>query len=73
MNSKIQELVKQSDWWKPLGLPSDWNEGDYVVDSVQLKKFTDSFLEQCIEILKQNDYHGEWLGEKLKEYFSESK
>ena len=34
-----------------------------------LEKFAKLFLEESIKVMTQNDYHGEWLGEKLKEHF----
>jgi hypothetical protein len=33
------------------------------------RKFAELFLLQSIEVMKQHDYHGEWLGDKLKEYW----
>jgi hypothetical protein len=29
----------------------------------------DLVIEESIKVMKENDYHGEWLGEKLKEHF----
>jgi|GEM_PF-5501973 len=36
---------------------------------VKLQKFAERVVEECIDVMKQNDYHGEWLGEKVKEHF----
>jgi len=36
-------------------------------------KFAELIVEECIEVMKQNDYHGEWLGEKIKEHFGVEK
>lgn len=33
------------------------------------RKFAELFLNESIEVMKQHDYHGEWLGDKLKEYW----
>jgi len=32
-------------------------------------KFAELIVRESIEVIKQNDYHGEWLGEKIKEHF----
>ena len=32
-------------------------------------KFAELLLEESIKVMMANDYHGEWLGEKLKEHF----
>ena len=37
--------------------------------TTQELKFAQLFLLQSIEVMKQHDYHGEWLGDKLKEYW----
>ena len=29
----------------------------------------DLVIEESIKVMMENDYHGEWLGEKLKEHF----
>lgn len=33
------EMAKQIGFWKPLGLPSDWYEDDYVVTPLALQSF----------------------------------
>jgi hypothetical protein len=33
------------------------------------QKFAEMLINESIEVMKANDYHGEWLGEKLKEHF----
>lgn len=33
------ELVNKADWYKPNGLPSDWDDRDYIVNEDQIKKF----------------------------------
>jgi len=50
MNERIRELAEQADWWKPLGLPSDWNEGDYVVSSEQMEKYAELIVRECIQV-----------------------
>jgi hypothetical protein len=33
------------------------------------ERFAKLIVEECIEVMSRNDYHGEWLGEKIKEHF----
>lgn len=32
-------------------------------------KFAELIVLECITIMKKHDYHGEWLGDKLKDHF----
>lgn len=59
MNEKIQKILKEA------GTDSSgkWMSVD------NLEKFTELFLKESITVMTENDYHGEWLGEKLKEHF----
>ena len=50
MNDRIRQLAEQADWWKPLGLPSDWDDGDYVVTKEQMKKFAELIVRECAEV-----------------------
>ena len=34
-----------------------------------LIEFAILVIDRSIKVMKKNDYHGEWLGEKIKEYF----
>ena len=34
-----------------------------------LEKFAQLIIEESIKVMKENDYHGGWLGEKVKEHF----
>jgi hypothetical protein len=58
MNERIKELALQA------GV-----EYHYI----DLEKFSKLFLEESIKVMMANDYHGEWLGEKLKEHFGFNK
>lgn len=49
MNERILELTAQANWWKPLGLPSDWHEGDYVVSPKALEKFAQLIVQECVD------------------------
>jgi hypothetical protein len=42
---------------------------EHCISHVRLQEFAELFLEESIKVMMANDYHGEWLGEKLKEHF----
>lgn len=65
MNEKIAQLAKQAN------LPS-WATDDTATVNIadRLEKFAELLLEESIQVMMQNDYHGEWLGEKIKEHFN---
>lgn len=35
----------------------------------RMQKLVSLLLEESKTVMKQHDYHGEWLGEKIKEHF----
>ena len=61
MNKLIRELAEQA-------TSHTWNGND-VTEELDEQKFAELIVRESIELLKQNDYHGEWLGEKIKEHF----
>ena len=61
MNKLIRELAEQATSYT-------WNGND-VTEELDEQKFAELIVRESIELLKQNDYHGEWLGEKIKEHF----
>jgi hypothetical protein len=72
MNTQFQSLAKQAEFefwedesWRPPGQLVDWSS-DY---DKELQKFGELVVEESIKIMKQHDYHAEWLGEKIKEHF----
>jgi hypothetical protein len=38
-------------------------------DQEGLDLFARLIIQKSIEVMVQHDYHGEWLGEKIKEHF----
>jgi len=38
-------------------------------DQEGLDLFARLIIQKSIEVMVQHDYHGEWLGKKIKEYF----
>tara|TARA_B110000285_G_scaffold18774_1_gene18227 strand:- start:1997 stop:2194 length:198 start_codon:yes stop_codon:yes gene_type:complete len=54
MNERIKDLAEQA------GLE---------MYTSQATKFVELLIQESIEVMVEHDYHGEWLGEKLKEHF----
>ena len=52
------------------GLLADgcWDQFDQY-DKEAIEKFAELIIKESIEVMKSLDYHGEWLGEKIKEHF----
>ena len=62
MNKKLRKLFRQA------GL----DDADFPIENwnnIPLEKFVELFLEESIKVMTKYDYHGEWLGQKLKEHF----
>ena len=65
MNERIQALMEQAmDPVDPYAL-----EGESGPRRLNEIKFAELIIKESIKVMMENDYHGEWLGEKLKEYF----
>jgi hypothetical protein len=64
MNSRIKELAEQAAATKKY-VPPVWQ----FFDS-ELEQFVKLLIDESITVMTQHDYHGEWLGEKLKQHFS---
>jgi len=72
MNERILELAEQA------GMTNDkfgmyFAKDKHDEDGVDLEKFAELFIKESIKVMMENDYHGEWLGEKLKEHFGVEK
>ena len=67
MNERIRELAEQSRFFPvPDETETDW---EYRAENARYEKFAELIINESIEVMMQHDYHGEWLGEKLKEHF----
>ena len=62
IHKRVEELAKQAD--------------EYLLENVQEENrsswaqvFAELIIEESIKVMKENDYHGGWLGEKVKEHF----
>jgi hypothetical protein len=68
MNDRIRALTEQAGI--TTNLDTDYFEKDMNkwVDYFS-EKFAELIVEESIKVMKENDYHGGWLGEKVKEHF----
>jgi len=64
MNERIQELYREAE--KSVAFLSNSKESKQLIIR---EKFAELIVRECIDVMKQNDYHGEWLGERIKEHF----
>ena len=67
MNERIEELAQQC-----TEQLIDYDVGT-MYDQVDYRKFAELIIKESIKVMVENDYHGEWLGEKLKEHFGVDK
>lgn len=67
MNKKIKQLATQCDAviLKDM-LPT---KQQYVFLDDDLERFVNLILAEAIQVMETHDYHGTWLGEKVKEHF----
>ena len=65
MNERIKEIAEKCFTYSRIVNPGE----PQLVTHEQVEKFAELLINESIEIMKQNDYHGEWLGEKIKEHF----
>ena len=64
IHKRVEELAKQAD--------------EDLLENVQEENrsswaqvFAELIVEESIKVMKENDYHGGWLGEKIKKHFGE--
>ena len=58
MNIRIKKLANQAKLLT--GSP---------VGEIEYQKFAELLINESIKVMAAHDYHGEWLGEKIKEHF----
>ena len=77
MNERIRQLAEQLD---PVATIGNWGRvewadnvypqlDDKMYAAIDLEKFAELIVEESIKVMKENDYHGGWLGEKIKQHF----
>jgi len=65
MNQRIEKLFDQA----KIECSKMGSKPAIAVGLDELEKFAELIVKECIDVMKQNDYHGEWLGERIKEHF----
>ena len=60
MNERIEQMMLDATKDMPPG---------YYVPGVYFEMFANLIIKECIKVMMENDYHGEWLGEKVKQHF----
>ena len=58
MNERIRLLAEQAGW-----------DNHHAQFDTRIEKFAELIVRESIEVMKRHDYHGEWLGEKIKQHF----
>ena len=72
MNKRIKELAEQAGLKHHNWITNESNvkDGDFKYPRLEdYEKFAELIIQESIEVMMTHDYHGEWLGEKLKEHF----
>jgi hypothetical protein len=72
MDDKIKELAAVAKLYKASSLPSNWDDGDYIVSPEELKKFAELIVKECSGIVQ--NYMSHWpedheLTKRIKEHF----
>lgn len=65
MNERIKDLANDAAKYSAIMSLPTGRSGDELF----IEKFSELLINESIKVMTENDYHGEWLGEKLKEYF----
>ena len=66
MTTRIQALAKDAVAFR---LDPDSNCYEALICPEDLEVFAELLINESIKVMMSNDYHGEWLGEKIKEHF----
>ena len=64
MNQRIRELIQSTVATLDRG-PLDRSQDTDAI----LREFAELIVRESIEVMKRHDYHGEWLGKKIREHF----
>jgi hypothetical protein len=66
MNERIRALYEQARL-QAKSIDADIDPKGWM--DLYHQKFAELIIRESIEVMVKNDYHGEWLGEKVKEHF----
>ena len=73
MNQRIRLLDKQAQEYAAMEVAVTVAQAqsgrNAEFDRLYRNKFAELIIQESIEVMMKNDYHGEWLGEKVKEHF----
>jgi hypothetical protein len=64
MNQQLENLMYES------GLTAQgcWDSMDDY-DHAAIEKLVELVVQESIDVIVRHDYHGQWLGEKIKQHF----
>ncbi len=65
MKKQLLKLFNEAGFHQP--------EMERLIVEHKFEKFAELIVQECIKVMVKNDYHGEWLGEKVKEHFGINK
>jgi 5S rRNA maturation endonuclease (ribonuclease M5) len=63
MNERIKELAEQASIIQVDG------HDRYALPDEFAEQFAELIVSESILVMMENDYHGEWLGKKIKQHF----
>jgi hypothetical protein len=71
MNERTKALIDETANLMPGVFTIEYESGKKGVEFSEdaLSKFVELFIGESIQVMISNDYHGQWLGEKIKEHF----
>lgn len=72
MNEKIKELAEKCGFYFYDLHDVDGQDLGETIESDRwssIEEFAEMLVQECISVMVENDYHGEWLEEKIKEHF----
>jgi hypothetical protein len=49
MNKQIKELAVKAKLYAASSLPSNWDEGDYIISPKELEKFAELIIRECFK------------------------
>ena len=65
MKKQLLKLFNEAGFHQP--------EMERLIVEHKFEKFAELIIRESIKVMVKNDYHGEWLGEKVKEHFGINK
>ena len=69
MNDRLRQLCEHSKAYATECTKHFTGDEPVVWMDYYTEKFAELIVRESIKVMVKNDYHGEWLGEKVKEHF----